>query len=633
MSLGFVLSFIQQKRGVLSKDADSVNVLSKQSPATIVSEDISTKASDAVWDRIKTGPMAQLGKDFVSEQIAKNGATIINNVDKAIGNTIRKPIQDAQNLVFDSIGAALTAKNDLAMFFLQELAKRCIVEIGKKRAVLLVLQEKLRLLYNALVILVAGSPFFNRYLTQLRRALIIIYESRNETVVVRNTLDARDVWLKRRFENVKDNLKAAEALMQPVGPEPDVKFTDKGLLANVGVPSEPQQLTLLLSIPQLVQEVLAAANGYFVATVKLNALLLAFCAGAGTLQTSSSKKMKEYSLSTLDNLIKQMDDLISSMANGVNGDPGSIAIPNSGYTPDSVKVSSASLGWILQLKTIIEYATFVPGNTLQTLQISNNALGKYNAAVTGIKSKGNRTNGQAILTATEGREEYGQLERQLTTFSLACLKAIVDGKASASVLSLGRTLQQRLELSLTQDKEIEVLLQAFATADLGFDDALKRTGNGIYKMLDNLGLDRASQLLKDGDFTNFFNLNSKTATFAGAALVGLSVLKECLHTEEDREQLTQAEREIQREVKAKELLAQRASATGFEQQKTELAKEDKRLYTLEDRSIKAADKCQAFVDEFRPSNMFKNIGPVIGVGAFGGSTLSAGLKKLGKGIL
>lgn len=632
MSLELVLAFIEQKKVILSKDSDSLDILQSQSPSKIVEGEISTTASDSIWDDIKDSPLSQLGKDFVSEQIAKNGAKILNNIETVVGNTIRKPVQDAQNLIFDSISAALTAKNDLILFFLQQLAKNAIVNIQKKRDILLILQEKLRLLYNALVLLVNGNPFFSKYLSQLRQALLYIFEARNETTLVRNNLVVSDTWLRFRFEDAKTNLKKAEALMQPLGPPPDVAYTKPGLLQGVGVTSEPQQLQLLLSIPQLVQEVLAAANGYFVATFKVNALLLAFISGYSTLEKVGSKKLKEYSVSTLDNLVKQMDDLITAMATALNGDPTAVAIPLTGYIPDSVKVSASSIGWLLQLKTIIEYANFVPGPVFTTLQVSNFALSKYQAAVELIKSKDTRTLGDAILTATDGREEVGQLESQLTTFCLASLKAIVSAKTSEGILSLGRTLQQRLDLSIVQDKEIEEALASFANADLGFPSALQRMGAGIFTMLDNFGFDRAAGLLRDGEFGEFFNLNTKTATYAGAALAGLSVLKECLKTEEDREQIVQAEREIQRESKAKELLAQRNATTGFQQQKSQNYADSQSLEIVGKRAEEANNKC-GLPDDFKPGNLLKNIGSVLGVGIFGGNTLSDSLAKLGRGII
>jgi hypothetical protein len=596
-----------------------------------VATDIGASATDSIFSGIVNTPLGGLGKDFVAEQVAKNGATIINNVDTAIGNAIGKPVRDLQNLVFDSIAAVLTAKNDMIMFFLQQVARNAITGIQTKRDTLLQLQEKLRQLYNALVILGAGNPFFSKYLLQLRSALTLIDSSRSSIITVRNTLQATDRWLSTRFAQAKSDLKKAETLLQPPGPPPDVKITDPGLLSGVGVTSEPQQLTVLLAVPQLVQEVLAAANGYTAATFKVNALLLAFNAGYSELQSVSSTRLKDFSVSTLDNLVGKLDELVGSMAATLNGGSDRISTVVPGFVPEPVKASATSLSWLMQLKVIIEYINFVPGPALTSISVSNAALASYTHAVDEIKKKDNRGTGVAILTATDGREDTGQLESQLTTYTLAALKAIVDAKVSVSVLSLGRALINRLTLSLDQDREIEQILQTFVSAPLAAQQALNKTGNGVFKMLNNMGLDRAAALLQGGSFTEFFNLNTKTATFVGAALVGIGVLKECAESAEDQEQLVQAERELQRDQTAKELLSQRGAATGFSQQKLVNDAADQKLSTLEQRAVTANSKC-ALPNEV-PTNLLAKVGPVLGVGLLGGTTLSKELAKLGRGIL
>ena len=663
MSIDLILEYIDKKRTSILKDTGSFETLSKQSASKKVSDSLTETVSDKVWSKISNSPVAQMGKDFIGEQIAKNGTQIVNNVDTAIKSKIKKPVEQVQNLVFDSITAALTAQNDLALFFIQEMAKQILLTIEKKRQIVVELQEKLTELHNILILLTTTNPFFDKYLYQLRQALILVYSGRNDLSVGVYTLNSNEKWLKTRYEQAQDKFARAEAMMQPQGKEPDVKFTDKGLLAGVGVPSEPQQLTLLLALPQKVKEVLLCANGYFIVTAKLNALLLAFIQAHSSFTNSASRKLKQFTINTLTNIVTKLDDLISSMATQLNGSPTSVLkpdmvqsiVPNpeiiasaragvatsttevnvtssKEFQPDTIKTSAAAINWLIELKTIVAYMEVIPGPTLAALDVSNDALEHYTEACTLIKSKNTRTVGDAVLTATEGREEIGQLERQLSTFLLAAAKGLVDIERARAVLPLGRTLIKRLDLTIAQDKEIYDAVSRFATADLSFPSAVKKAGDNIFKMLDKFGLDRASDLLRNGEFSKFFNLNGKTATYAGAAITAFSVLKECLTTEEDREQLTQAQREIEREMKSKELIAQRTASSGFQQQINEIKAEDKKLETLSQRTEVSAKKC-GLPSDMAPSSLLKNVGPLVGLSALGSKGIQDKILKIGKGVL
>jgi hypothetical protein len=675
------VELIKKKQEKLLKENDGIDQFKKQANQPKVVNSVISQAVAQATEKLKSSPLNQLGQDFLSEQISKNGQQIMNNVTKQVesdlnrilGVPIRQTIADAQQAVFNTISAALTAKNDLSMFFLQNLAKECIKALDKKIEIARIVEEKLRYLYNALIILVSGDPYFATYLNKIRTALQYIDEAEKKFVLVRDTFKAKDFYLKTQFQSAVESLNAAEELLEPPKQEPDIKFNNTSLLNNVGIPSQPQQLTVVLSIPQLSKDVLYAAQGYFTANLKANALLLAFRDGLINFQNSSSQKLKEYTIGLLDQLISKTDNLADAMASAVNGVAGldnlpqrdgpvsgvvanfnetSVLIstsqgskvaprtqynvlPQTGklikYQPDSVKTSAKALGWILELKAIIEFASFIPGPTLEGLKISNTAVTKYNSAVDCIKTKNGITRGDAVLTATEGRESTGEFETQLSTFILKALQAIVDAKVADSVLALGRTNITRMNLSVEFNTDVKNCLVPFANADLAFPAALKKAGDSIGKLLDDFGLDRAKDLLVGGDYTSFFNLNSKTATYVGAALVGLAALKQCAGTTEDQELLTQAEREFQKEQKAKDLLSQRSAVTGFEGQQARNTVEGIRIQKISERACDAGDKCGVPPD-LRPTNIIRNIGSVLGISMVGDGSVSKNLERLGKGF-
>lgn len=638
-----IKQFTRQRKSELQEANDGIDILSKISPPNIVNDSITSSITDSALGRFEGSPITQLGNDFLAEQVSLNSNQILNNVqgtiEGAIGTPLRKLIDEAQKAAFNAVSAALTAKNDLMLFFIQNLARQAISAIDEKREILDELKERVRLLHNALKILVAGQPFFNQYLADLRTALIRVDAAKTKLTTVRNTLDVTDVFLNTTFNSAKEDLEAADALLVPEDDEPDIKFTTEGLLENVGIPSDPQQLTVMLSIPQLSRDVVLASTGYFSATFRLNALLLAFSAALDTFQTSRSQKLKDFTLDMFDNIDTKLQSLVERMAQEINGDPTFINNQVENYNADAVKVSGLSVGWLLELRSIIEMVNTVPGKTFESVQLSDAVVQSYRDAVEAISEKDDRTQGNAILSATDGREDVGQLEQQITLFVARSLQAIVDADVADTILSLGQTVIARLDLSIAQDTEIKAILQNFVNQEIPFFDDLQRTGNGIFNTLNNFGLDRAAAALTNGEFGEFFNMNTKTATFAGAALTGIAVLKQCLNSTEDQEQLDQAQRVIERSNKSKELLAQRGATIGFDVEKAKNDQSLREIQTIEKRSDEARSKC-GLEDALCPPNLVDSLGSFVGLGSIeaAGSLLGGGgsnslLNKIGRGIL
>lgn len=690
MSCQEVADFVQKKREFISIQNAVLEILSSSSPLDFVSKQVQKTVAAKSSSFLSDTPLAKLGQDFLAEQIAKQGQQLIDNatgalereINKVAKFNVRKTIEEAQTQVYNTIAVAMTANNDLSIIFLQDVARNAVRAIEDKKKILEELKTKVRELHNALAVLVSGQPFFNQYLVDLRKALQKISIAIGTISTVRNNYVKTKKFSPRQFNTAKTTLEEAAALMTPAKQQTTSISTNE-LLQNLGVPTKSEQLTALMSVPQKAQEVVFAASGYFIATLKVNALLLAFQTGYENFTKASSKTLDKYSIDMMDSIVKKLDDLAQRMAKELNGDPANTqtnviaSAPFSGivtdvsidhvtmatggvertvplpdrsspqvrisdkvqigkplaiYNPDSVKVAAQSLGWVIELRTIIDHMTFVPGSTLSAIQQSNSAVDAYNRAVEKLQTKDNRTQGSATLTATDGREELGQLEAQIQTLVLKSVRAIADANVAAGVTALSRTIMTRLDLSLTQDAEITQLLNEFINTRVSLHDTLSKSAAGIKKALRNFGLDRAADLLESGSFADFFNLNSKTATYAGAALVGIAKLKECLGTVEDREALTNAEREIQGELKAKDLLSQRAASSGFLQQIATNDQNDQKLATIENQARNACNKC-GLPEDFNPLRLLGSLTSVLGFSALGGSTLPKSLANIGKGFL
>lgn len=687
MSCNEVVDSVQNDRQKLAKENTSLGTLSRKSPLDAITQSVHDAMSSLGAAKIGASPLGQMGTDFLSDQISKNGKQIIDNatgiatreIGKIAHFDVRKTIADAQKQIFNAIAAALTANNDLSLIFLQRVAQNTVDALNAKRAILLSLKANVTALHNALRILVAGQPLFNAYLVKLRQALTDLVGAKKNVDTVTNTYVATKRFLPRQFADAKQQMEDAYDLISPAKQQPNLKIIGSELLQSVGLPSSSEQLTSLIAVPQLAQQVAYTASGYFIATLKVNALLLAFTFGYDNFKKSSSGLLNNYSIDMLRSLSSKIQALIERMATDLNGNSAALVTtdyaksPISGivssvtpdyidvgtsrvvlkptsfptvapgdkvflgqqlakYSPGSIIVACKSLGWLIELRAIIDYSGLVPGSTLNSIQVSNDALSTYLAAVVDIKKHNTRTGNGAILVATEGREDLSDLDSQIQTLCLKSVRAIIDADVAKGVTALAKTVLNRLDLSLVQDAEITADLQKFINAPVSLKTTLPDLAGSIRKALRNAGMDRAADLLEKGDFGSFFNMNPKTATYVGAALVGIATLKQCLTTDEDRAQLTNAERVLQRDQKAKEMLAQRSATSGFAQQVITNQQTDAKLATIQTQAQTACGKC-GLPEDFSPLRLLTAVNKAMGIQALGNVTLPAALANIGKGFI
>jgi len=630
-----IIDYLNNKKNKVFDDNDSINLAVENSPQEFVSKSQTDSLSSSITDKLKDSPLQQLGEDFISEQVSKVGGTLLDNAQRLIGDKldeVNTRTEKAINLAFSSITAAITAKNDILMFFVQQVGQQILDRLKEKEAVRAQMEESLRQLYNALTQLVAGDPFFKKYLIKLRRALQLMYSAQKDIIGLRNTYVVTDVFRSNQYDSALNLLQQAEALIEPQGKQTDKPFTDKGLFANIGIPSEPQQLVLMLSIPKLAKEVILATKGYFQLTAQINGLLVAFSAALSTLSAVSSSKLKNYTVGILDSVNSSLESLNQAMAKQLNGGVTSFLEPNAGFKPESVKVSQNALGWLIQLKTIISQLQLLPKDSLKDLQLDKTATSNYEKAVAKIKALKDIKRGDAVLKVNEGQEQIGLMETQITQFCLAALGALVNGTIADNVLPLGRSVISYLKLSRENDNAIKNAITPFVGSKLPAFDAINRIGGGIYDMLDQMGLDKGADLLRTGQFSDFFSLTTRTATYAGYALATIGELKQCVNKTENVNVLERAEREITSDAQNSELLLQTSAQSSLKEQKSENDVKIDELDRLKDDVKKAPAGC--IVDEsgsFNGDALVERFGGVLGVNLLTDSFGSDKLKKVAQG--
>jgi hypothetical protein len=629
------VDFLEKRRDSLFEETSKLNVQSENSPPSVLEQAEVTDIKDKILSQISNSPLAQLGEDFIAEQVSKIGTQLLRNAQNLFAEEINNVRTEAESVIstaFSVVTAAITAQNNLTLFFIQQLGQQIIRALDEKEVIRTDLLKSLRELYNATAQLVAGDPFFSKYLAQLRQALRLMFSAQTDLVRLRNNYFVTDIFQVTRYENILKMLEEAEKLMEPEGTQTDTPFTTEGLFANIGIPTESQQLSIVLAIPKLVKEVILNLKGYLVVTARINGLLVAFLGANSFLTAVKGTALRNYTVSILDSAYGRLDNLTQKMAIELNGSPQAYLQPNRGFTPRPVTTSQNALGWLIDLKTIIEQLRLLPKGSLQDLNLNQQVNNAYENAVIAIRALGDRNRGDALLRVTQGQEQLGLIEQQVSRFCLGCLASITSGSVASGILPLGRTTISYLELSRENDLEIRRALNGFVNQQLPFFNAIERLGNSVYSTLEGLGLDRAVDLLRSGRFQEFFDLNSRNATYAAAALGVLAQLRECVGTTEQSEVIAKAEREIRREARKKNLLVQRTAESGIQQQINENSTRINQLDQFREEVVTASEEC--IVDpsgRLNGDELVRRFSSVLGVNLLADSFGSDKLSKVARG--
>lgn len=582
-------------------------------------------------DQLKAAATGNMGAlaDLAGNYIEQNADSLLLKALEVTG--LENSVLDALNLLYNLIAQSVAAYNDLILLFLKKLAGNIIVELNKKAEINATLKQKLTNLHNALLALNAGDPVFEKYLSDLRAALADLEYGRRDVLLVRNTVKSSDRFLGKRYKSGKAKVESALGKIRPLDNNPYLKPTAKGLLTNLGIPNSDEQINNMLAIPSLCRDVIAAAQGYDEAVLKINTMLTAYYNGLSQLQTVIPSAIKKYILSRFDSTLDKLLALTKSMSLNLNGSeslpfsvaPGFKATPlnvsvqafkwlmdsslilesfklipaghiiverqANGWSPakteagdgkrllaamtgqfrsvnvgDSVEIFNTTRPGIYRVKKLISNAEVeldrVINNSIQRIspidyEITSDALGAlqlnfetvdvYRASVSSLKRMGTVNNGKSALVADEAKENSVAFMGQLFTFLLEATNAVVSSSVRAEALSLCRSFIKRADLVESRDRDIATALTAFINAPIPFEDTINSIFNAIKKALSDLGLDRASDLLDSGEFEKFFKLNSKNATYVGAALEAIAFLKDCFDNDADKAKLSEIENEVQ----------------------------------------------------------------------------------------
>jgi hypothetical protein len=572
------------------KMEDNITYISQKlaHPETIINFNASGALVDAA-----AGGLAGLYA-FAKDYVKQNSDSLIFAAMDATG--LEKSMSEALAKFQNYLAAAYMAQNNLIYKMTQELAITAMEELSKKDAKLNSLAEKVKELYVALASLVGAPDYWADYYSTLRQAMGIVASTRTDLQLVYSTLSKKNYWLQKKFDGTVTKLETARALITPktnnpaiqkinegsvevkntVGtPWPDRANPQKnkveaaarykkvehgfntmgkglaiygdGLSDNFPFPTKEQSWQATLAIGRLSNIVLIEMQGYFSLANKVNALVGAFKDSLGMIKAGMPAFIKDYILGRLRPTYNMVDNLVTGMSLILNGEKGRLQGPLPGYKPNSLQVTVNGFKWVSDINLILQSYKAIPKSFLDQLTASQDAANKYKSVVDRINRMypgGSVRSSAGRLSMTGGIEGLGDLETQLLAFLLEANNAIISGTVRKSILPLGKAILGRLELGLRADHELYALMQEWATYELPDSELLQDNYDGLLGMLVAAGLDRAYDCLKNGDFSNLFQMKGITGTYTGAALDTVSKLLGCKLSTDEYNNLKKIESEL-----------------------------------------------------------------------------------------
>jgi hypothetical protein len=503
-------------------------------PSSLVNIDV----SGALIDAIRDGQLKDLGIDLLKQ----NADRLILAAAKATG--LETKLQEAIDLAFNIMSSAMAAYNDLALIYVKKIAQNILVALDDKEVAIAGLREHITAIYNILLSLSEGNPVIDEYLDDLRAALIALDSAQLKLRQVSGSLQTRDFFLARTFQSAQDDLATADQLIVPLI---DTEIDTDALLQSIGVPTTDEQINNIVQLPRRVKKMILSARDYVAALTTVNVLLDAYTAALNSLTSNFPEILKRYTLSMFDTIDGDITNLKENMASVLNGSTTAIEGPLVGFEPTPLLATTFSYKWALDLNLILEFVKFIPAEELTQLTLSSEPVRVYEETITDLSFLDTVTSGSTILTAENGKESLTELESLLFTYGTGAMGAIVPATIDNSLLSLGRSILARFDLVEERDTEIRAILQRFIDTPIPLEDVLRQLEESLATLFEELGLDRAAALLEGGAFQEFFNLNGNTATYAGAGLVAIGLLKNCFDNDADRARLNNVQRELERD--------------------------------------------------------------------------------------
>lgn len=570
--VSFINDFIAKRSDDINQAISGSSNRLKASPQGQLDKGTLDRVQTPSFDQIKSNPIINMGIDSanqavttITQQLIQTGAKRLDaTVNKALGIPVRKTLQDVTDGYFMAVALASTAKVEVLMELARANARLLITTLKQKNQVIADIRKDIVALHNAVMILMNSQPFFTDYYNKLVQAYQDILQADKDLKSVVSVLGSIHRYRADLYAQSLVLLESARDLILPDRTAQVNEINSGNFLQNVFLrKTNKDALAAALTIPAITARIGENFLKYVGLTAAANELVSLFESALSDFinQYKRNDNIDQTTINHINAGIKQIDSLL--------GDMNVVLFPTDGREKKPAypgQVSTSATGWGMRLTTVIEWLKIQPGKASAELDITGESIRRYNQAIQSLLAMGNRKKGLAILTVNQAREDVKDTVVHAGKILLMANTLVVTQNSSADVQAKFMQLDDYFSLALGLDNDIIGAVQPFVDTPFELLNGADKIVGQLFKITQDLGLDRAADLLQKCDIKNFWAMNASTATYAGAAVVGvgsiLGVLKSSPDTTDAQTQKLQAvSDDFNRQNQVKQVEATRSAST------------------------------------------------------------------------
>lgn len=521
---------------------------------------LQTETSTTAMNSIAQNPIANVATDTVNQSITSTAQALVKTVISKVNLT---PIENATQQFFSMFATVTSFGTEVAMSFARNTGNNLVTALKQKMATSTSLEAEIVALYNACAILLHGQPFFNQYLQNVANAYgLMVKADANLKSVVAGLEIAVPFYKKNTFTLAMSELNQAEALLLPASNAnvSSIRGSTTFIAATVKSQSNQQVYAAAVSMPGITAKIAKLVLTYELQSINVNAYINTYTNALNDYISgyTQSPSINQATIDHINSGLSQLENLIATMNTILSQNPNTTAF--------KVKLSSYGTVWGAQLAVIIAWLNANPGAGSALLSQTSLSVQAYIKSVAAIQALGNInfTNGEVFINQGEESAFQG-LVLPLTALLVTANTLVLTSTAPNDVREQATVVKTYLEKARTNDQKLIEAVSPFLNTKTTLTGSVNSAVQKLVGFANKAGLDRIAGLLTNGKVADLFSSTPDTATYAGAAVVGINDILTTVQqipnaTTQQVSQIQTLRDQVMREQKAQEVYAGRSAS-------------------------------------------------------------------------
>jgi hypothetical protein len=562
----YIEEYVTKETSSLEQTISNVNISSFNNPLGSIENNQLGSTLSNVQKSFAGNPVIKAIGDTAIQMATTTLQSMVRDVFK---HNNLNPIQDATQALFQGLATIATIDSELAMELTRNTARNLTVVLQRKQALSDGMKQDMVKIHNACVIILNSTPFIDQYVKDLLAAYSILEQAERSFESVYQGLDSdtNPVFKTNTFNTGVSRLESAQALILP----------DRGNVTSDAITffdfldqtqnraTNKQAIAAAQAIPNLSQALVSKSLGYVAAVYEANSLINVYL-NAVDEYIKAFKKNKNLYQASKDHVSigqQKLQSLIVNMESVLQ--PSQQLNPQ--YNPAQQltygpKVMASATAWGITLQAIIEWMKLNPGVGAAQIDKTSRSVEAYTESVALIEQMGNISYVGGVYLCSNGKEEPLQIVPKIARLIRKVNLVIATSTTRDQLATEFRIVTNYLNASTQNTNRLIGALNIFTSTKPNLPTAAKKALDEVLDFANKYKLDRLAGLINNGDIEKIFASTPDTATYSGAAVVGMNnvieqVSSSSTATDQNLQKLTNARDVQSRTQKTEEIESNR----------------------------------------------------------------------------